>query len=64
MDTLNTVVTETTKLSPVLAIQGIQWFGYSINDIVQLVTLVYIVLQLGWFSYSRYKEYTNDKSKT
>jgi len=58
-----TIINESLKLSPVAAIQGIQWFGYGINDIVQLVTLVYIVAQLGWFGYQRYKDYVNSRSK-
>ncbi len=53
------VVNEVTKATPPLAVQGLQLFGVPISDIVQLVTLVYLLLQIGWFAYSRYKDKKN-----
>ncbi len=58
------VVHEVTKATPPLAVQGLQLFGVPISDIVQLVTLVYLLIQIGWFAYSRYKDKNNGNSSS
>lgn len=49
------VANEVTKAAPPLVVQGMQLFGVPISDLVQVVTLGYLVLQIGWFAYSRVK---------
>lgn len=44
-DTTQVIVQEVTKAAPAIAVQGVQLFGMQINDIVQICTLVYLVLQ-------------------
>lgn len=44
-DTTQVIVQEVTKASPAIAVQGVQLFGMQINDVVQICTLVYLVMQ-------------------
>ena len=55
-NTTQVVVQEATKATPVIAVQGLQFFGLPLNDIVQLCTLVYLVLQGGYLLWKWRKE--------
>ena len=44
------------RAGPGLGTSGLSLCGYPIADIVQLAVLVYTVLQIGWFVYSKIKK--------
>jgi hypothetical protein len=50
------------RAGPALGTTGLSWFGYPIADIVQVAVLLYTVLQIGWFIYSRLKKVKEDVS--
>jgi len=47
-ESVKDVVTEAVKSAPPVGIVGLTVFGYEVSDIIQLLTLVYLVLQIGW----------------
>ena len=40
------IVAEGLKATPVVAVSGLSLFGYPLPDVIQVVTLVYLILQL------------------
>lgn len=48
------VVGEITKAAPPVSITGLTLAGVSLNEWVLIATLLYTVLQIGWFIYSKF----------
>lgn len=55
-NTAQVVTQEVTKAAPVITVQGLQFFGLPLSDIVQLCTLVYLALQGGYLLWKWRKE--------
>ena len=47
-----TVVGETAKSTPPVAVVSMSWAGVSLNDWVLIATLVWLSVQIGWFIWS------------
>lgn len=47
-----TVVGETAKSAPPVAVVSMSWAGVSLNDWVLIATLVWLSVQIGWFIWS------------
>lgn len=47
-ESVKEVVTEAVKSAPPVSVVGLSIYGYEVADIIQLLTLVYLVLQIGW----------------
>lgn len=47
-----TVVGETAKSAPLVAVVSMSWAGVSLNDWVLIATLVCLSVQIGWFIWS------------
>lgn len=45
------------RAGPALGTTGLTLFGYPIADIVQVVVLIYTVVQLGFFLYGKFKKH-------
>jgi hypothetical protein len=45
------------KASPPLAVTGAGLAGYSLNEGVMVATLIYTLLQIGFFIYDRWRKY-------
>lgn len=44
------------RAGPAASTTALHLFGYPIADVVQAVVLLYTVLQIGWFIYSRVRK--------
>ena len=47
-----TVVGETAKSAPPVAVVSMSWAGVSLSDWVLIATLVWLSVQIGWFIWS------------
>lgn len=47
-------ILETAKASPPITATALTLSGVSLSDLVLLATLVYTLLQLGWFIYDKF----------
>lgn len=45
------VLAETIRATPPLAVAGLTVAGVSLNDVVLLITLVYLILQIGYLAH-------------
>lgn len=43
-----------TKAAPPITVSGMTMFGIPLNEVVLLVTLLYTVLQIGWFVWDHF----------
>ena len=55
-DTTQVIVQEVTKAAPAIAVQGVQLFGMQINDVVQICTLIYLVMQGSYLVWKLIRE--------
>lgn len=39
--------------APPIGVAGMTWFGYPAADWVQVLALVWLVIQIGWFLWSK-----------
>lgn len=46
-------VTSAVASAPPMAVAGLSFFGISISDWVQVMALIWLVVQIGWFLYSK-----------
>jgi|VirMetMinimDraft_7_1064189.scaffolds.fasta_scaffold96476_1 hypothetical protein len=54
------------KAAPPIAVSGLTMFGFSIPELVQLITLVYVSVMLidkVYTMYSRYRDKSNESSE-
>lgn len=47
--------------SPAIGVAGLTMAGVTLQDWVYILTLVSLVLQIGWFLYKRIKEWRNGR---
>jgi hypothetical protein len=52
-------VSEVATTAPPTAISGLIAFGVPLDQFVVVLTLVYLILQIAWFIYSKYKVVTD-----
>lgn len=52
-------VSEVATTAPPTAISGLIAFGVPLDQWVVIVTLLYLILQVTWFVYSKYKVITD-----
>lgn len=50
----NEIAGEITKAAPPVSVAGLSLAGVSLNEWVLIVTLLYTLLQMGWFIYSKF----------
>lgn len=56
------VVQETAKATPPAVVAGMTVAGYTLNDIVLLVTLFYVLLQISFLLYKWWRLSTEQKT--
>lgn len=49
------LTTETLKATPPITVAGLSVAGVSLNDIVLIATLVYVLLQIGFLAHRWYR---------
>lgn len=49
----NELAGEITKASPPVTVAGLSLAGVSLNEWVLILTLLYTLMQMGWFIYSK-----------
>lgn len=54
---MRTVIEETAKSAPPVAVVGITMAGISLQDWVYILTLVWLVSQLSYFGFKRWREF-------
>lgn len=54
---------EITKAAPPVSVTGLTLMGVSLNEWVLMMTLLYTVLQIGWFVYSKFIRKVKDASE-
>lgn len=45
---------EITRAAPAVTVSGASLLGFSLNEWVLIATLIYTLLQMGWFIYSKF----------
>lgn len=56
-------VSEAAKALPPVSVAGLTLAGVTLNDLVLLATLIYTLLQTGWFVYSKFIRKTGDEPR-
>ena len=54
MDQHSSVLVETVKLAPAVAVSGFTLFGYPLSAWAQLVTIIYTIILLAFLIYDRF----------
>lgn len=62
-NTLGEIAAEAAKAVPPVSVAGLTLAGVTLNDLVLLATLIYTLLQTGWFVYSKFIRKTGDEPR-
>jgi hypothetical protein len=57
----NELAREAALSAPPVSIAGLSLAGVSLQDWVLITTLVWLGCQIGWFAYSRYKDFRKSR---
>jgi len=56
------ILREAVASAPPVSVAGLALAGISLQDWVLIVTLIWILLQMGYFTYKRYKEWSDGRN--
>lgn len=62
MNNKESIIREALASAPPTSVAGLTLVGVGLQDWVLIVTLVWILLQMGYFTYKRYKEWSDGRN--
>jgi len=63
VEATTTATATAVKVTPPLAVTGMQILGYGLSDWVLLLTLIYTAIQLGFLLFDRFKKHSVARKK-